>query len=161
MKDVVKQLDLLSRITIDDPLKIQVRTDLKTFWVIYSRMHRDMIFNPWRIINRDTQTVKTFPKASDVVNWFQKNGVSKEELQEEVEFTVHSAINMTMGNMVEINEVYSDDEMLEIHNVEVARFNQMKESITKYLDLLIGPTTEPEETKKNHLSIVNEEEEHE
>lgn len=157
MKDITKQLELVSRITIDKHLRIPIRKGEKTFWVLFSREHLDMISNHWKIVDRDNQNVVTFPKASDVVTYLEKNGLTKQEIQDEIEYIVHSHINFTMGNLVEIKELFSDDEIHAIHEVEVARFNALKVKIEGYFNELVGESKE-KPTVSNHLTVVKGEE---
>jgi len=157
VKDIVKQLELVARISIDDQLKMPVRKDDHTYWILFSRMHKDMISNPWRIVDRSTQRVTTFPKPYDVVTFLERRGFSKKEIQDEVEYVIHSNINFVMGNLVEIKELYSDEEIQDIHEVEVARFDAMKTRIMDYFDT-IKEQSEPK--AQNHLTVVTKEEDH-
>ena len=153
MKDITKQLEMVARITIDDYLKFSVRKGHTTYWILFSRMHRDMHGANWRVTNKKSNTIKAFYTAADVVGYLKEMGLDDREISDEIEYIVNSNINFVMGNLEEIKELYKPEEIQEIQDVEIARFKALKETITSYVDEFLGIN---KEERPKHLSIVKE-----
>jgi len=153
-KDVTKQLEMLGNISQRPFLYIPIRHgEDNTLWIIHSRTHKDMISFQWRITDTTLKAVVAFPRAHDVIEFLtERYNIKKEEIEEEIEYVVSSHINNVTTAMKDIKEIYSDEDVEELYELECAKNEMFMESLTEAIEGVLG---RPEDTKPK-LTIVEE-----